>query len=195
MSTPIPINSVDSTKHFINTQCRIADQCVLTLFWVCASHCNSRRSVFESWYTLQVLGWITLGLQNCLNFLWHRFNKVLKNSAEVLSILTSQHHRAAAFVSCGSMMQICSSTTFKGAPMDWDLVNVEAVWVQWAYCNIQETSLRLSEICEKAHCPARNMKMDMVSSNTQGARSVSAWTVYLRQDGDMFSCCLNQILI
>ncbi len=30
----------------------------------------------------------------------------------------------------------------KGALLDWDLVTVEAIWVKWTHCHVQETSLR-----------------------------------------------------
>ncbi len=35
-------------------------------------------------YTLLVLGWIPFCLQNCLNYSWHRFNKVLKGEETFL---------------------------------------------------------------------------------------------------------------
>ncbi len=65
----------------------------------------------------------------------------------------------------------------KGALLDWDLVTVEAIWVKWTHCHVQETSLRWFELCDMVHYPAgcRHQKMvhcshkgmDMVSNNTQ----------------------------
>ncbi len=34
----------------------------------------------------------------------------------------------------------------KGALLDWDLVTVEAIWVKWSHCHVQETSLRWFEL-------------------------------------------------
>ncbi len=34
--------------------------------------------------------------------------------------------------------------------MDWDLVTVEAIWVKWTHCHVQETSLRWFELCGHA---------------------------------------------
>ncbi len=42
----------------------------------------------------------------------------------------------------------------KGALLDWDLVTVEAIWVKWTHCHVQETSLRWFELCDMVHYPA-----------------------------------------
>ncbi len=65
----------------------------------------------------------------------------------------------------------------KGALLDWDLVTVEAIWVKWTHCHVQETSLRWFELCDMVHYPAgSNIRrcvhcshkgMDMVSNSTQ----------------------------
>ncbi len=63
-------------------------------------------------YTLLVPGWTTLCLQNCLNSLWHRFNKVLKTFLRDFGpywlIASCSYCR---FIVCTSMMRISRSTT------------------------------------------------------------------------------------
>lgn len=55
------------------------------------------------------------------------------------------------------------------ALLDWDLVTVEAIWVQWTHCHIQETSLRLYKLYDMlvysagnrwAHCGHKRMYID-----------------------------------
>ncbi len=65
----------------------------------------------------------------------------------------------------------------KGALLYWDLVSVEAIWLKWTHCHVQETSPRGFELCDMVHYPAgSNIRrwvhcshkgMDMVSNNTQ----------------------------
>ncbi len=64
-------------------------------------------------YTLLVPGWPSFCLQNCLNSLWHRFNKVLEiYSSEILvHIDMIATHSCCRFVGCTSMMWISRSTT------------------------------------------------------------------------------------
>ncbi len=63
-------------------------------------------------YTLLVPGWTPFCLQNCLNSSWHRFNKVLKHSSEVLVHIDMIASRSCCrFVGCTSMMRISRSTT------------------------------------------------------------------------------------
>ncbi len=72
----------------------------------------------ESWNTLTGLfillvpGWTPFCLQNCLNSSWHRFNKVLKHSSEILVHIDMIASRSCCrFVGCTSMMRISRSTT------------------------------------------------------------------------------------
>ncbi len=59
-----------------------------------------------------VLVWTHFCLQNCLNSSWHRFNKVLKHSSEILvHIDMISSHSCCRFVGCTSMMRISRSTT------------------------------------------------------------------------------------
>ncbi len=63
-------------------------------------------------YTLLVPGWTHFSLQNCLNSSWHRFNKVLKHSSEILVHIDMIASRSCCrFVGCTSMMWISRSTT------------------------------------------------------------------------------------
>ncbi len=48
----------------------------------------------------------------------------------------------------------------KGALLDWDLVTVEAIWVKWTHCHVQETSLRWFELCDMVHYPAGSTSED-----------------------------------
>ncbi len=50
----------------------------------------------------------------------------------------------------------------KYALLDWDLVTVEAIWVKWTYCHVQETSLRWFELCDMLHYPAGISHQKMV---------------------------------
>ncbi len=79
------------------------------------------------------------------------------------------------FVGCTSMM--CPVPPHpKGALLDWDLMTVEAIWVKWTHCHVQETSLRWFELCDMVHYTAgssirrwvhcSHKRMDMVSNNT-----------------------------
>ncbi len=57
-------------------------------------------------------GWTPLCLQNCLNSSWHRFNKLLENSSEILvHIYMIASRSCCRFVGCTSMMRISRSTT------------------------------------------------------------------------------------
>ena len=129
-------------------------------------------------YTLLVPSWTSFCLQNCLNYLWHRFNKALETFLRdfpYFSILSWEHHAVAADLSAAHPW--CDSPIPphpKDVPLDWDLVIVEATGVQWTHCHVQETSLRWFELCDMAcysaikrwvHCGHKGM--DMVSNNTQ----------------------------
>ncbi len=93
-------------------------------------------------------------------------------------MLTWQHHAVTADLSAAHPW--CKSPVPphpKGALLDWDLVTVEAIWVKWTHCHVQETSLRWFELCDMVHYPAgsshqkmvhcSHKRMDMVSNNTQ----------------------------
>ncbi len=63
-------------------------------------------------YNLLVSGWTSFCLQNCLNSLWHRFNKVLETFLKILvHIDMIASHSCCRFVGCTSMMWISRSTT------------------------------------------------------------------------------------
>ncbi len=95
------------------------------------------------------------------------------------SILTWKHHAVAADLSAAHPW--CKSLVPphpKGALLDWDLVTVEAIWVKWTHCHVQETSLRWFELCDMVHYPAvssirrwvnwSHKGMDMVSKQHSG---------------------------
>ncbi len=104
-----------------------------------------------------------------------------------------------------------------------EILGLEAIWLLWPHCNVQETSLRLFELCDMVSYPAKrsitwlycgHKGMDMVSNNTQVKRCsvrtrgpklcqenilltitpTAAWTIDIRQDRSMLSHCLCQIL-
>ncbi len=130
-------------------------------------------------YTLLVPDWTHFCLQNCLNSSWHRFKKVLET---FLRDFGPYWHESIT-----RLLQICRLHIHgcespvpphpKDALLDWDLVNVEAIWVKWTHCHVQETSLRWFELCDMVHYPAgssirrwehcSHKGMDMVSNNTQ----------------------------
>jgi len=58
----------------------------------------------------------------------------------------------------------------KGALLDWELVAVEAIWVQWTHCHVQETSLIWFELCDMARCSAGSscQKMGTLWSQRDG---------------------------
>ncbi len=128
-------------------------------------------------YTLLVPGWTPFSLQNCLNSLWHWFNMVLET---FLRDFCPYWHDSIT-----QLLQICwlhihdANLPFhhKCALLDCDLVTVEAIWVNWTHCHVQETSLRWFELCDMVHYPAGRSHqkmgncihkgMDMASNNTQ----------------------------
>ncbi len=119
----------------------------------------------ESWNTLTGLfillvpGWTPFWLQNCLNSLWHRFNKVLET---FLRDFGPYWHDSITH-----LLQICrlhihdANLPFHHIPLDWDLVTVEAIRVKWTHCHVQETSLRWFELCDIVHCPAGSSHQKM----------------------------------
>ncbi len=145
----------------------------------CLPHCIYTLTGHFIRYTFLVPGWTHFCLLNCLNSSWHRFNKVLEtflrdfgpywhdSITQLLQIYRLHIHDANLPV----------PTHPKAALLDWDLVTVEAIWVKWTHCHVQETSLRRFEICDMVHYPAgssirrwvhcSHKGMDMVSNNTQ----------------------------
>ncbi len=105
-------------------------------------------------YTLLVPGWTSFCLQNCFKSSWHRFNKVLET---FLRDFGPYWHDSIT-----QLLQICSAAHpwcespvpphHKDALLDWDLVIVEAIWVKWTHCHVQET--RWFELCDMVHYPA-----------------------------------------
>ncbi len=103
-------------------------------------------------YTLLVPDLTRFCLQNCLNSSWHIFNNMLKTFLRDFG--PYWHDRIT------QLLQICRLHIHeslvpphpKGALLDWDLVTVEAIWVKWTHCHVQETSLRC--ICDMVHYPA-----------------------------------------
>lgn len=54
--------------------------------------------------------------------------------------------------------------------LDWDLVNVVAIWVQWTPCLVQETILRWFELFDMVCYPAGSWHQKMVSKNNDHLR-------------------------
>lgn len=74
--------------------------------------------------TLLVLPWAPFYLQNCFNSSRHRFKRCWKNSPDILVHIDKTASHAV------------------GALLNWDLVAVEAIGVQWTHCHVQLISLR-----------------------------------------------------
>ncbi len=102
-------------------------------------------------------------LTNCLNSSWHKFNEVLET---FLSYFGTYWHESIM-----QMLQICRHAHPwcnspipphpQGALLDWDLVTVEAIWVKWTHCHVQETSLTWFELCDMVHYPAGSSHQKM----------------------------------
>ncbi len=76
------------------------------------THTHTHIYIHIHKYTLLVLGWTHFCLQSLLNSSWHRFNKVLKHSSEILVHIDIIASRSCCrFVGCTPMMQISHSTT------------------------------------------------------------------------------------
>ncbi len=103
-------------------------------------------------YTLLVQGWTLVCLQNCLNSSWHIFNKVLETFLRDFG--PYWHDSKTQF------LQICRlhihdvNLPFHHIPkmLYWiDIWWLEAIWVKWTNCHVQETSLRWFELCDMSH--------------------------------------------
>ncbi len=104
-------------------------------------------------YTLLVPGWTPFCLQNCLNSSWHRFNKMLET---FLRDFGPYWHDSIM-----QLLYICwlhihdANLPFHHIPkvlywieIWWLWRTVEAIWVKWTHCHVQETSLRWFELYE-----------------------------------------------
>ncbi len=115
-------------------------------------------------YTLLVPGWTPLCLQNCLNSSWHRSNKVLETFFRDFGLYwhDSITQLLQIFLAAHPWCESPVPPHPKAALLDWDLVTVEAIWVKWTHCHVQETSLRWFELCDIVHYPAgsSHQKMD-----------------------------------
>ncbi len=112
---------------------------------------------------LLVPGWTPFCLQNCLNSLLHRFNNVLETFLRDLVHIDMIVSRSCCrFVGCTSMMQIFRSTTSQRCSIGLRSGDcVEAIWVKWTHCHVQETSLRWFELCDRVHYPAGSSHQKM----------------------------------
>lgn len=109
--------------------------------WLC---CNQQQSTWE-WvcmtcivtghfirYILLVLGWALF----CLSVLYGIDSlRYWKHSSKIFALCWR-----LVFVGCTSAMRISHSVTLS-CLFIWDLVTVEAVWVQWIHCHVYETDL------------------------------------------------------
>ncbi len=129
-------------------------------------------------YTLLVPGWTPFCLHNCLNSSWHRFNKVLKHSSEILIHIDMIVSRSCCrFVGCTSMMRISLSTTSqrcsfglssgdcgghssKVNSLSCSRNQSEMIWALWRCIILLEVAIR-----RWVHCSHKGM--DIVSNNTQ----------------------------
>ncbi len=125
-------------------------------------------------YTLLVPGWPSFCLQNCLNSLWHRFNKVLEiYSSEILvHIDMIATHSCCRFVGCTSMMWISRSTTSQRCSTGLRSGNCGGYLSKWTHY-VQETSLRWFELCDMVHYPAGSSIRRRVHCSHEGMDMVN----------------------
>lgn len=107
-------------------------------------------------------------LQSYLISSWHRFNKVLNHSSEILvEVMVS--HSYCRFASCIWCETLHPHT--KVGLSDWDLLDVEAIWVQWAHYHVvmiwalRHGALSCNHIWRSVHWALQGM--DIVSNNAQ----------------------------
>ncbi len=129
-------------------------------------------------YTLLVPGWTHFCLQNCLNSLWHRFNKVLETFLnDCCHIVMIASHSCSRFVGCTSMMWISRSTTSQSCSiglrsgdcgghlskvnsLSCSINQSEMIWALW------HGALSCWKYIRRwVHCSYKGM--DMVRNNTQ----------------------------
>ncbi len=119
-------------------------------------------------YTLHVPGWTPFCIQNCLNSLWYRFNNVVETFLRDFGPYWHDNiTQLLQICRCTSIIRISRSTTSQRCSillLDWDLVTVEAIWVKWTHCHVQETSLRWFELCDMVHYPAGSSHQKMYCS-------------------------------
>ncbi len=125
----------------------------------------SFKNINQSLYTLTghfirnillVPVWTPFCLQNCLNSLWHRFNKVLET---FLRDFDPYWHDSIT-----QLLQICRlhihDANFPFHHIAKVLYWIEIwwlwrpIWVKWTHCHVQETSLRWFELCDMLHYSA-----------------------------------------
>ena len=114
--------------------------------------------------TLLVPGWTPFCFQNYLNSPWHRFNKMLETFFWDVHIDMIVSSICCRYVGCTSMMWIFLLPHSKYALLDWDLLTVEGIRVQWTHCHVQEISS--FERCDVVlyHAGRRHQKMDTLWS-------------------------------
>lgn len=121
-------------------------------------------------YSLLVPAWIPFCFITALIVHGINSTRCWRHSSEILvhiGIIVSRN--CCKCVSCTSMMPPHP----KRALLDWYLVTVEALWVQWTHCYAQETSLRWLKLCDMVqsshqkivHCDHKGL--DRVSGNVQ----------------------------
>ncbi len=112
-------------------------------------------------YTLLVPCWTPFSFRTVLILRGIVSTRCWKHSSEMLVHIDMIASRSCyRFVGCTSMMWISRSTTSQRCSIDWDLVTVEAIWVKWTHCHVQETSLRWFELCDMVHYPAGSTSED-----------------------------------
>lgn len=96
-------------------------------------------------YTLPVhLSWTPFSYQTSLIL-------CARNIPYTWSWLTWWHHTVASdFLAVHPWFDLL----FQHVLLECDLVTMEAVWVKWTDCHVQEGSVRWFELCDVAHYPA-----------------------------------------
>ncbi len=133
-------------------------------------------------YILLVPGWTHFCLQNCLNSLWHRLNKVLEtflwdiglywhdSITQLLLICRLQMIRISRSItsqrcSIGFRSGVCGGHLSKVNSLSCSRNQSEMIWALWHYPDICGIILLEVAIRRWVHCSHKGM--DMVSNNTQ----------------------------
>ncbi len=117
---------------------------ILFIFYVRLLHSRSNIHVKQNVFALSPFSFRTALILRGIDS-----TRCWKHSSEILvHIDMIASHSCCRFVGYTSMMWISRSPHPKAALLDWDLVTVEAIWVKWTHCHVQETSLRWFELCD-----------------------------------------------
>lgn len=132
-------------------------------------------------YTSLVQGWTHFSFRAVLIL----FNKVLETFLGFWSILTWQSYVFAADLSYAQPW--CEfAPDFEGAPLDWDLMTLVAIWVQWTDCQVHDWSFVTYCVILLGAGYQENIRHTITP--------LPAWSSDIRQRGSILSFYLCQIV-